>query len=79
MQCKQETTEPFWKSFERFSDLLAQCSYHGLEKWRLCQILYDGLDYQNKTLLEIMCQGRFLKKDEHEGWEIYEDLAEKTN
>jgi len=25
-----------------------------------------------------MCQGRFLKKDEHEGWERYEDLAEKT-
>ena len=25
-----------------------------------------------------MCQGRFLKKDEHEGWKIYEDLAEKT-
>ena len=25
-----------------------------------------------------MCQGKFLKKDEYEGWEIYEDLAEKT-
>jgi len=40
---------------------------HGLEKWWLYQILYNGLDYQNKTLLEIMYQGRFLKKDEHEG------------
>ena len=25
-----------------------------------------------------MCQGRFLKKDEHKGWKMYEDLAEKT-
>jgi len=25
-----------------------------------------------------MSQGRFLKVDEHEGWKIYEDLAEKT-
>ena len=25
-----------------------------------------------------MSQGRFLKADEHEGLEIYEDLAEKT-
>ena len=36
------------------------------------------LDYQNKTLLEIICQKGFLKKNEHERWEIYEDLAEKT-
>ena len=25
-----------------------------------------------------MSQGRFLKADEHEGWKIYEDLAEET-
>ena len=67
MQCKQEITEPFWKYFERFKDLLAQCPHHGLEKWWLCQILYDDLDYQNKTLLEIMCRGWFLKKDEMRG------------
>jgi len=32
-----------------------------------CQILYDSLDYYTKTLLEIMCQGGFLQKDENEG------------
>ena len=25
-----------------------------------------------------MCQGGFLQKDEHEGWDLYENLAEKT-
>ena len=50
---------------------------HGVEKSWLCQILYDILDYQNKTLLETMNQERFLKVDEHKGWKIYEDLAEK--
>ena len=25
-----------------------------------------------------MCQGRFLQKDENEGWDLYENLAEKT-
>ena len=50
-----------------------------LEMWWLCQILEDSLDYQKKTLLEIMTQGRFLKADEHKGWEIYEDLAEKPS
>ena len=49
-----------------------------IEKWRLCQVLYDGLEYQTKTLLESMCQGGFLKKDETDGWLLYEQLAENT-
>jgi len=63
LQFKQTANEPFWKYFERFKDLLAQCS-SWIEKWPLCQSLYDGLKYQTKTLLESMYQGGFLKKDE---------------
>ena len=43
-----------------------------------CQVLYDGLDYQMKTLLEIMCQGGFFQKDKNRGWDLFEDLAKKT-
>ena len=64
MQYRQETIEPFWKYFERFKDLLAQCPHHGIEKWHQYQILFDGLDYQTKMLLKTMYQGDFLKKDE---------------
>ena len=67
MQFKQEPSEPFWRYFEQFKDFLAQYSHHGMEKWRQCQILYDSLDYQTKILLEMMCQGRFLQKDENKG------------
>jgi len=78
MQFRQEQSEPFWRYFKRFKDLLAQCPHHSVEKWRQCQILYDGLHYQTKTLLETMCQGGFLQKDENHGWDLFEDLAEKT-
>ena len=60
-----------------FKDLLAQCPHHRIEKSRQCQILYDRLDYQTKTLVETMCHGEFLKKDEDQGWDLYEVLAEK--
>ena len=52
--------------------------HHGIEKWQLCQALYDGLEYQMKTLLESMCKGGFLKENEDEEWLLYEDLADKT-
>ena len=72
MQFREETNEPFWKYFERFKDLPAQYPHHGIEKLRQCQILYDGLDYQTKMLFETNCQGDFLKKDEDQGWDLFE-------
>jgi len=32
MQLKYEPSEPFWKYFKRFRDLLIQCPHHGIEK-----------------------------------------------
>jgi len=29
-------------------------------------------------MLETMCQGGFLQKDENQGWDLFENLAEKT-
>ena len=78
MQFKLESNEPFWRYFERFKDLLAQCPHHIIEKWQQYQILYDGLDYQTKTLLETMCQWGFLQKDENQECDLFEDLTEKT-
>jgi len=53
-------------------------SYHGLDQARLCQIIYKGLDQQTRTMVESMCQGRFLSKSATAAWEFLEDLAEKT-
>lgn len=76
--CKQKMGESFWKFFERFKDLLAQCPHHGVEKWRLCQIIYEGLNMSSRTMLESMCQGAFMKKNEEEAWEFLEEFSEKT-
>jgi len=58
--------ESFWKCFERFKLLLAQCPDHGLERWQLCQIIYEDLDQSTRTMVESMCQGGFLNKSETE-------------
>ena len=44
-QFQQVKGEHFWKYLERFKDLLAQCPHHAIKKWRLCQIVYERLDY----------------------------------
>ncbi|XP_074342937.1 uncharacterized protein LOC141680673 [Apium graveolens] len=77
-QFHQKENESFWKYFDRFKNLLSQCPHHGIEKWRLCKIVYEALDSSTTALLESMCQGKFMEKDEDQGWEFFEELAEKT-
>ena len=57
-------------------NLLAQCLHHGLERCRLCQIIYEGLDQATRTMVESMCRG-FLNKSETEAWNVLEELVKK--
>ena len=77
-QFQQNSNEPFWKYFDRFQKLLSKCPQHGIEKWRLCKILYEALDSQTTALLESMCNGRFMDKTDEEAWQFFEELAERT-
>ena len=61
-----------FECFERFKILLAHYPHHGLERWWLCQIIYEGPDQSTRTMVESMCQGGFLNKSETEAWEFLE-------
>ena len=63
-QFHQLDKSPFWKYLDRFKDLLGQCPHHAIEKWCLCQIIYEGVNYNSKTLLESMSHGDFMRKTE---------------
>ncbi|XP_077222173.1 uncharacterized protein LOC143856016 [Tasmannia lanceolata] len=79
LQFRQKPHESFSKFMERFKDLLQECPHHGLDTWHLCQIIYEGIDYQTKQLLESMCPTGFTSyTDENDAWNFLIELAEKT-
>ncbi|XP_026378301.1 uncharacterized protein LOC113272716 [Papaver somniferum] len=61
-----------------FKDLLLQCPHHGFEQWRLSTILYEGLDFATRTLVESMCNGEFTDKSADESWAFLHEVSEKT-
>ncbi|GAV75544.1 LOW QUALITY PROTEIN: gag-asp_proteas domain-containing protein, partial [Cephalotus follicularis] len=64
---------------ECFKDLLLECPHHGLNTWHLCQINYEGIDYQTKQLVESMCPDWFTSyTNENEAWNFLLDLGEQT-
>ena len=67
----QQKWEKFFTYFERFKDLLPECLNHGFEKIRLIQILYEGLDSQNKTMIESFCNGTFTSKTVDDAWQFF--------
>jgi len=62
----------------KFRELLTHCPHHGLEKWNVCQIVYEGLDVSTRILVESICVGEFLCKDANEAWDFLKDLGDKT-
>ena len=62
----------------RFKDILAQYPHHAIEKWHLCQIVYESVDYSSKTLFEFMSHGDFTRKIDDDAWIFLEEMAEKT-
>jgi len=57
-QFHQLDKEPFWRYLERFKDLLTQCHHHDR---RLSQIIFEGVDYQSKTLLQFMSHRDYIR------------------
>jgi len=57
---------------------LLECPHHGFEKICLIQILYEGLDYQNKIIIESLCNGTFTSKTANDAWKFFEEVAENT-
>ena len=62
MQFRQEPSEPFWRYFERFKDLLAQCPHHGVEKWR-CAKFSMMVWISNENPVRNHVSGRVLAKE----------------
>ncbi|XP_022042402.1 uncharacterized protein LOC110945073 [Helianthus annuus] len=52
---RMEPDEPYYLAWERFQNLCARCSQHGLSDWALCEKFYNGLTQE--TLAE--CRERF--------------------
>ncbi|XXG53381.1 hypothetical protein AAC387_Pa03g1479 [Persea americana] len=70
--------ETLYSYLKRFKDLLIQCPHHGFEKIRLVQIVYEGLDYLTKQMVESFCSGKFTQKTADEAWTFLEETAENT-
>ena len=71
--------EVFYEAWERLRDLLRQCPHHGIPKYEITQIFYDGLGAPDRYLLVAASGGTFMSKYEDEALELIELVAENSH
>ncbi|KAK1411651.1 hypothetical protein QVD17_38208 [Tagetes erecta] len=71
-----EAGESFYDAWERFKELLRKCPHHGLEEAAQVEILYYGLMYSERGMLDTTAGGNLLtKRSPTECFDMFEDLA----
>ncbi|XP_025652799.1 uncharacterized protein [Arachis hypogaea] len=76
MQRDRETLYEYW---ERFKKLLEACPHHRIEELVLINYFCQGMNPQDKLLLDASSGGSLTKnKTAEEGWEIIADLVDST-
>jgi len=54
--------EQLHESWERFKELLRNCTHHKVPMWQLVQSFYSGLDEHNRQMGYASCGDSFLYK-----------------
>ena len=62
-----------------YQDLTRECPHHGVSNHELTQIFYDGLDLQDRYLLDAASDDIFMSKYEDDAMELIETVAENSH
>nr|GEV94477.1 reverse transcriptase domain-containing protein [Tanacetum cinerariifolium] len=71
----QKSNETFNESWERFKDLLRQCTHHGFSELHQLDTFYNALNLNDQDALDSAAGGNFLDKIPHECLSIIESKS----
>jgi len=74
----QKPNEQFYEAWDRFQDFIIKCPHHGLEKSRLVQSFYNGLNPSSRNMIESMHRGKFMSLTRTEAYNFLMELGEDS-
>ena len=70
--------EKFYQCWERYLETINACPHHGFDTWMLVDHFYNGMSPAMKQLLETMCGGDFMSKNQEEAMDFLNYVAETS-
>jgi len=46
--------EPFWQYLSRLNDYHSQCVHFKYKKWKICNVVHEGITHKSQAILEFM-------------------------
>ena len=71
--------EKFYQCWERYMETISACPHHGFDTWMLVNHFYNGMSPSMKKLLETMCGGDFMSKNQEDAMDFLNYMAETSN
>lgn len=57
-----DDSKTLFEAYERFKDMLRRCPHHQFAPWMRAQILYNGLNYLTRQLIDAATGGSLTNK-----------------
>jgi len=67
--------KPFWQYLSRLNDYHAQYMHFMYEKWKICNVVVEGITHEARATLESMCYGGLCSLNDDDMWDLFEYLA----
>jgi len=71
----QREDESLYEAWEQFNDLLRLCPHHGLHKWMVVQIFYNGVTQSVRSMIDATTGGTLMSKMEKEAYNLIEEIT----
>ena len=78
MSFSHNGSEQLHESWSRYQSLIRKCPHHGFSRWQLVHYFYEGMDYQNKQIIDASCGGSIASKSEDQAYRILEELSQNS-
>ena len=67
--------ELFWQYLSRLNDYRAQYMHFMYAKWKICNVVFEGITHETRAILESMCYGGLCSLDVDSMWDLFEPLT----
>jgi Retrotransposon gag protein len=72
---RQRGGESLSEACDRYQELLCLCPHHGLEKWFILQIFYEGLEQSSKLTIDAVAGGNLMNMSVRDIYKLIDEMA----
>jgi Retrotransposon gag protein len=72
---RQRGGESLSEAWDRYQELLRLCPHHGLEKWFILQIFYEGLEQSSKLTIDATAGGNLMNMSARDAYKLIDEMA----